>query len=83
MSAFCAQPTEPEFFFGECPAISVGGRHSEHYSEDGEWVCNWCGARPFWPVWPCSLSHEFDFRIYPLHWPNLCRGANEIEESVA
>lgn len=49
----CTQPEEPEFSFWQCPAVGVAGYHSEGFGEEGEWLCQWCGARPFWPVWEC------------------------------
>lgn len=47
---FCFEPEEPELSFGQCPAIGVGGRHSESYGQEGEHRCDWCGARPVLPV---------------------------------
>ena len=70
--SFCSEPFEPEFFFDDCPAVSVGGRHSEAYGNDGEWICDWCGKRPFWPVQPCRLFSLYDFNTVPSRYPNLC-----------
>lgn len=70
MSSHCRQPAEPDFDYGECPAVGVGGRHSEAYGDDGEWICNWCGARPYWPFASCNDRVHYDCcRIYPLHRP--------------
>jgi hypothetical protein len=49
----CFQLEEPELDCGECAAVGVGGHHSQGYHDDGEWLCQWCGARPRWPVESC------------------------------
>lgn len=69
----CSQPVEPEFNFDECPAIGVGGRHSEAYGEDGEWHCDWCGKQPCCPVVPCSFASLYDFNAKPSRYPHLCQ----------
>jgi hypothetical protein len=50
----CEELPRPEFDFGGCPAVGVGGRHSEAYGDDGEWICDWCGGRPRHPVAACQ-----------------------------
>lgn len=53
LSPQCFEPEEPEYDTSGCSAVGVGGRHSEAYSEEGEWVCDFCGARPRAPVTGC------------------------------
>ena len=50
----CFEPEEPELDTFSCTAVGVGGNHSDSYSEDGEWRCDWCGARPRLPVLRCG-----------------------------
>ena len=83
----CFQLDEPVWegvLLYECPAIGVGGSHSDDYGEDGIWRCSWCGARPFWPVHCCSAVHASlsnflgKYRLsgsaIQRTWPNLCTG---------
>lgn len=65
----CVEPEEPEFDLNQCPAIGVGGRHSEQYCDDGHWRCEWCGARPFWPVQACDEPVDPGWWG---NWPHLC-----------
>lgn len=46
----CSEPEDVEVDFSGCPAVGVGGMHSESYGQDGEHRCDGCGARPVLPV---------------------------------
>lgn len=59
----CFEPEEPEYDTASCPAVGVGGRHSEAYSDEGEWLCDFCGARPRAPVSGCR---EPTFTLLPI-----------------
>ncbi len=49
----CYQLDEPEIWHTDCPAIGKGGLHSDGYSEDGDGLCEYCGARAGWPLNAC------------------------------
>ena len=45
---------EQEIDFSGCEGIASGGYHSDHYGDDGDGACIWCGARPGDPPYnPC------------------------------
>ena len=65
----CSGWGDPELSFWQCPAVGVAGYHSEGFGQEGEWLCQWCGARPFWPL------HSCDEPVDPgwwSHWTHLC-----------
>lgn len=35
-----------EIDYSGCPAVSVGGYHSQSFGDDGIYQCDWCGAKP-------------------------------------
>lgn len=61
----CFEPEEPDYDTASCPGIGTGGRHSAEYSEDGEWVCDFCGARPRDVVSRCAEPSVWFFSLEP------------------